>query len=206
MRTMHVRFDVAFVAVVTVALLAATPAEAGKGSAMCGAYERVDVSLLADPNSGDFSRCKYGHRATDEEQGKNCISRPAFSCNFCTRHAKYSKVKNHTCACIDETKRDELRQNTDATRIAWGWFLLVVGVILSALSIRIVFFDGEAYDKNTITCDGERNCGTYVWDFMYFWFVPLGCLAGGIALLAYFYGLDPQRYFRGCCDGYEKCA
>ena len=120
MRTMHVRFDVAFVAVVTVALLAATPAEAGKGSAMCGAYERVDVSLLADPNSGDFSRCKYGHRATDEEQGKNCISRPAFSCNFCTRHAKYSKVKNHTCACIDETKRDELRQNTDATRMCVG--------------------------------------------------------------------------------------
>ena len=206
MRTIRVRLDVAFVAAVTIALLAATPAVADKGYAVCGSYEQVDVSLLADPTSGDFSRCKYGHRATDEEQGKNCIDRPAFSCNFCTKHERYPKIKNHTCACIDEAKRDELLQNTDATRIAWGWFLLVVGVILSALSIRIVFFDREAYDKNTLACDGERNCGTYVWDFMYFWFVPLGCLAGGIALLAHFYGLDPERYFRGCCDGYEKCA
>lgn len=181
-----------------------------KGSAQCGAYvPGLGADVYAADANGDPSLCAFGHVAADEEQGVDCLERPAFRCNFCTRAEKAGRVRNHTCACVSERRREELVEAETRHRLGWSWALFAVGVAW-LLAAFVTSVDEERYDRVSLVARGARfeDAGLItklLIDFAWIWMFPLAAVVAGATLLGIFYGRDPDAYYRGCCDGYETC-
>ena len=139
----------------------------------------------------------------------DCLERPAFRCNFCTRAEKAGRVRNHTCACVSERRREELVEAETRHRLGWSWALFAVGVAW-LLAAFVTSVDEERYDRVSLVARGARfeDAGLItklLIDFAWIWMFPLAAVVAGATLLGIFYGRDPDAYYRGCCDGYETC-